>query len=161
MVMNEVKKIEARLQKKIQEISALEDKLKAAKAYAQALHDVMNMLRNEGDNESRSESALKQGSAVAQARDVILDRGIPAHINEILDALGKDVTREAKASLTSSLAAYVRRGEIFSRPAPNTFGLLELGHTADSGKQVEPPAEFGRPEERGMRVDDLDDDIPF
>jgi hypothetical protein len=26
------------------------------------------------------------------------------------------------------LAAYVRRGEIFTRPSPNTFGLLELGH---------------------------------
>ena len=49
------------------------------------------------------------------------------YLDELLGALGKLVTRETKASLTSSLAAYVRKNEIFTRTAPSTCGLVELG----------------------------------
>ena len=67
-------------------------------------------------------------------------------------------------SLASSLAAYVRRGEIFSRPAPNTFGLLELGHLGGEEAE-EPPSGFGKVttirEEPKAEVGEVDDDIPF
>jgi hypothetical protein len=86
---------------------------------------------------------------------VILSRGRPVHIDDLLQALGRDNTREAKASLGSSLAAYVRREEIFTRPAPNTFGLIELGHQ-NRPKSTEPPEGFGR-----LSSPDSDDKIPF
>ena len=160
--MSERKKIEERLRKKMQEIGALEDKLKAARIYVQALQDILKLVDRE-DGEAKPESVLKAGSAVAQARDVILERSVPVHINEILDALGKDATREAKASLTSSLAAYVRRNEIFTRPAPNTFGLVELGHETNDENPPEPPPNFGQ-SPASARVGggfDTDDEIPF
>ncbi|MEQ8328675.1 MAG: hypothetical protein RIE84_15485 [Parvibaculum sp.] len=153
--MSERKAVEDRLRKKEQEINALEEKIKAAKVYVQALRDILKLLDG-GDNSPKSESILKSGSAVAQARDVILEKGVPVHINEILDALGKGDTREAKASLTSSLAAYVRRGEIFTRPAPNTFGLVELGHTTADSAPSEPPTNFGQ-----TPIADDDEEIPF
>jgi hypothetical protein len=140
--MTERKKIEDRLRKKEQEIGTFEDKIKATKVYIQALRDILKMLDNEDDGSS-PESVLRSGSAVDQARQVILERGTPVHINELLEALGKEVTRESKASLTSSLAAYVRRSEIFTRPAPSTFGLAELGHETMEESQ-EPPDDFGR-----------------
>lgn len=140
--MSERKKIEERLRKKEQEVQVLEDKLRTAHVYVGALRDVLKLIDDEP--EQNSEIILRSGSAVAQARDVILQIGEPIHINDIMKALGKEATREQRASLTSSLAAYVRRNEIFSRPAPNTFGLLELGHKTAEESDSEPPAGFGR-----------------
>jgi hypothetical protein len=154
--MSERRKIEDRLRKKEQEVAVLEDKLRAGRVYIQALRDILKMLSEGIDDVNDTDSSLRTGSAVDQARRVILDRKNPVHIDEILSALGRDVTREAKASLTSSLAAYVRRGEIFTRPAPNTFGLSELGHDVLDEAKKEPPVDFGR-----VSSIALDDDIPF
>jgi chorismate-pyruvate lyase len=140
--MDERQKIQERLRKKEQEIQTLEEKLKAAKSYVHALHDVLLLLGDQSPP-AAAESVLRPRSAVAQARDVILKRGKPVHIGELLEALGKVASRESRASLTSSLAAYVRRGEIFTRPAPNTFGLIELGH-ATPPEVGGPPSGFGR-----------------
>lgn len=160
--MTERKKIEDRLRKKEQEITSLEEKIKAARIYVQALKDILKMLGSEEREESDAADAdatLRSGSAVDQARHVILRRGDPVHIDDILVALGKEPTREAKASLTSSIAAYVRKNEIFTRPAPNTFGLVELGHTEAIEREPEPPVDFGR--EPTSRRPSIDDDIPF
>ena len=142
--MNERQKIEETISKKEQEIQSLDEKIRAAKVYVKALRDVLNMLDRDGTAEV-AESTLRPGSLVAQARDVILKKGHPAHISNLLSAMGKEQTREARASLASSLAAYVRRGDIFVRTAPNTFGLLELGHSAESAPRVpSPPTGFGK-----------------
>lgn len=159
--MSELKKVEERLRKKQQEIAALEEKVKAGRAYIQALQDVLKILSRDADDDE-PESKLRPGSAVAQARDVILDNGSPMQIDEILSALGKAATRETRASLVGSIAAYVRRDEIFTRPAPNTFGLIELGHDTYSveDEPAEPPAGFGR---QPIASDpfEIDDDSPF
>jgi hypothetical protein len=156
--MSEKSIILEKLQKKEVEIQGLEDKLKAAKIYVQALQDVLNALGRDS-GESAMDAALRPGSSVATARDVILKSGQPMHISDLLAALGKAVTKEGRASLASSLAAYVRRGEIFTRPAPNTFGLVELGHThQSSGEQPHPPVGFG---ESNSSIVDMDDEIPF
>ncbi len=139
--MEDRKRIEEKLRKKEQEVEALEERLKIARIYVQALQDVLKLL--DKGSEASTASVLRPGSAVAQAREIILARGEPVHITSILEAMGKSANREARASLTSSLAAYVRRGEIFTRPAPNTFGLAELGHVTES-EQDQPPAGFGQ-----------------
>ncbi|WP_394888011.1 hypothetical protein ACG873_23310 [Mesorhizobium sp. AaZ16] len=157
--MTERKKIEDRLRKKEQEVASLEEKTKVARVYIQALRDILKMLASDADDNTDAESVLRPGSAVAEARQVILNKGAPVHINDILQALGREATREAKASLTSSLAAYVRRGEIFTRPAPNTFGLAELGHETTEEEVAEPPPDFGRP--TPPRPPEPDDEIPF
>jgi len=158
--MSERRKIEEKLRRKEQEVVTLEEKLKSAKVYIQALRDILKMLGTDGHEESDPESVLRAGSAVDQARSVIIKKGSPVHIDDILAALGKDVTREAKASLTSSLAAYVRRGEIFTRPAPNTFGLVELGHEPAEIIGGEPPVGFGQ-SSTSLPQSHEEDDIPF
>ncbi len=156
--MSERAKIEERLRRKEQEIASLDEKLRAAKVYAQALKDILKLLSADDPDED-ADKILRAGSSVAQAREVILARSSPVHINELLRAIGREVTRESKASLTSSLAAYVRKGEIFTRPAPNTFGLAELGHDAStSNHPSEPPEEFGAPMVSTSGDDDV---IPF
>ena len=162
--MNERRAIEDRLRKKQAEIQSLEEKLKVARVYVHALQDILKVISKDDDSNS-AEATLKPGSSVALTRDLILRKGSPLHINKILNAHGRGVTREARASLTSSLAAYVRRGEIFTRPAPNTFGLVELGHHSMEEDDSNPPAGFGettvlsRPSQNTEPGDD--DDIPF
>ena len=155
--MNQRRKIEEKLRKKEQEIQFLEEQIKQARAYIQALQDVLKIMPR-----SAELMTLRQGSAVAQARDIILQAGKPVHINAILEALGKNVTREARSSITSSLAAYVRKGEVFTRTGPNTYGLAELGHeeTANGDEaQSEPPSGFG--ELRRPRSPPEEDEVPF
>lgn len=144
--MNERRKIEERLRKKEEEIRDLEGQIRDAKIYVQALLDVLKILPRSSDRELFNGSGtLRAGSGVAKARELILQEGHPVHVVELLKALGREPTREARASLSGSLAAYVRRSEIFSRPSPNTFGLIELGHGNDAPEE-EPPADFGEEE---------------
>jgi hypothetical protein len=155
--MSERKIIEGQLSKKVAEIQALEEKLKSARVYARALEDILKELDKSTSAtpaSAESDVSLRRGSSVDQARAVILERGTPIYIDDLLEALGKEVTRETKASLTGSLAAYVRREEIFTRPAPSTFGLIELRHFEIAEESNEPPAAFG-----SMQAED--DEIPF
>lgn len=153
--MSERAAIEERLKKKRSEVSNLEDKLRTAKVYIAALEDVLRIFKDEGAPESDGDTKLRAGSSVAQAKEIILARGEPVHIDDLLASMGKEVTRDSKASLASSLAAYVRRQEIFSRTGPNTFGLIELDHSEEADEPEAPPPQFG------TFADDLDDDIPF
>lgn len=157
--MNDRHMIADRLRKKEAEIQGLEDKLRVARIYVQALQDVMKLLDHTIERTSPTETLLKPGSTVAIARETILTLDRPVHMNELLKAQGKANNREARASLTSSLSAYVRRGEIFTRPAPNTFGLAELGHLEVATKDTEPPPDFGR--QSPAKPSDLDEEIPF
>ncbi|WP_108814961.1 hypothetical protein [Loktanella sp. Alg231-35] len=150
--------IEAQLEKKVAEIQSLEDKLKVAKVYVKALEDVIKAIDKGGDDSvSVGDVTLRKGSLVAKARDVIMGRGSPIHIDDLLEALGREVTRETKASLTGSLAAYVRKEEIFTRPAPSTFGLIELKHFEIEEVEKSPPQGFGY----ASTSTDMDDEIPF
>ena len=143
--MSERRKVEEKLRRKEQEITGLEEKVKAARVYVQALRDVLKIMDGSNDD-GTVEAVLRSGSAVAKAKEEIMRQGAPVHISQLLEALGKDQTRENRASLTSSLSAYVRRGEIFTRPEPNTFGLVDLGQTEKAEKEAMPPKGFGKDE---------------
>jgi hypothetical protein len=131
--------------RKQQEIRELELQIEKAKAYVQALQDSMRFLPRENGVD---ETSLRPGTALAQARDVLRSSGKPMHISEILKALNKPVDKNNRLSLSGSLSSYVRNGQIFNRPAPNTFGLIEFskasanGSDADSG-EFELPEDFG------------------
>ena len=129
--------IESRIKIKEKEIQYLEAKLREANGYVAALRDLLGL--NSPDDKSMAE----------QARDIILANGHPVHITKLLSAMGREITRDSRVSLTSALSAYVRRGELFIKVGPNQFGLRELGHrrpaavahSRDSG----PPDDFGEP----------------
>lgn len=158
--MSERKRIEDRLRKKQTEVASLEEKIKAAKVYITALQDVLKMLGRDADDIDEPEAKLRPGSSVAQAREAILARGEPMHLDDLLGSMGKDVNSANKASLGGSLAAYVRDNDIFCRTAPNTFGLIELGHQSveEEADEIEPPAGFGR---EPVAAAEIDEDVPF
>ena len=155
--MSERSVIEAKIKRKEAEIQSLEKKLEVARVYLQAVRDILKAVDKEAADDRSDETALRKGSSVAQAREVIMTLGAPVHIDDLLRHLGRDLTRQNKASLTGSLAAYVRRDEIFTRPSPNTYGLIELNHLSVDDTPDEPPQDFGNVSPPA----NLDEDIPF
>ena len=149
------RQIEAMVKRKEQEIQEIEAKVKEAKIYLQALQDVLKRFPRDDVRDASPISMLRPGSMVAQARNMILKEGKPLHVDEILAGQGKDLTRKNRTALGSSLSAYVRKGIIFTRTAPNTFGLMEMEKSVS--EQPEPPPDFGQ--ETVQQT--ADDEIPF
>lgn len=136
------------LDKKQQEIVMLEAQLDRAKIYIQALQDSMKVLPREAAvDQPAKQTIMRPGTTLAKVRAAILAAGKPLHINDIVVALGKTADKGAKVSVSSSIAWYVRRGQIFTRPLPNTFGLVELSDSEQTpvlgSEGVELPATFG------------------
>ena len=135
-----LKKIERKQAEQLEQERAFERERAASLAYLQALQDMLKSLPRE-PTEIGADKIFRQGSAMARTRELILAAKRPLHIGEILTALGKTNDHNARASISGALGAYVRRGEVFTRPRPNTFGLDELGHH-ESADEL-PPEDFG------------------
>jgi hypothetical protein len=131
------------IDKKQQEIDGLEIQIKEAKAYVQALQDSMKLLPRETNGIIEdTEHTLRPGSKLAQTRDILKAAGKPMPIGDILKSLGKPNDTKNRVSLAGTLAGYAKKGRIFTKTAPNTFGLLEFGSTEESPED-ELPEEFG------------------
>jgi seryl-tRNA synthetase len=130
-------KIEEKIKKKEEEIQELENKIREAKAYLQALQDTIKILPKENVSGAMVENMLKPGSNIDKTYNFLKKTGKPVHLNEILIGIGKTISKKDKISLSGSLGWYVRRNEVFTRPAPNTFGLINFEDI------IEPPDGFG------------------
>jgi hypothetical protein len=128
------------ISRKEQEINELEQKLRDARIYLQAVQDSIKALPREAMDANQVKE-LRPGTAVANARELIKSAGRPLHITDILRGLGKPVDAKNKLSLSGSLAGYVRDNQIFTRPAPNTFGLREF---LNGDKSADLPEDFGK-----------------
>ena len=69
---------------------------------------------------------LREGGELALARDAIKAHGSSMHLDNILMAINKELTRENKASLAGSLNRYSKEGQVLCKEGPNTYGLLEF-----------------------------------
>lgn len=131
------------IDRKQQEIDALEIQLREAKAYVQALQDSMKLLPRETNGITQdTEHTLRPGSTLAKTRDVLKSAGKPMPIGEILKALGRPQDTKHRVSLAGTLAGYAKKGRIFTKTAPNTFGLIEFGGTEET-LEDDLPEEFG------------------
>lgn len=139
------------LDRKQAELADLEIKLREGRAYMQALQDSIKVLPRDPQDEQPD---LRPTSALARTRDLIRNSGKPLHISEILKLLGKPHDKKGRVSLSGTLSSYVRSGRIFTKTAPNTFGLIEMNtHNNDNNVVqiagegtigVEVPASFGK-----------------
>ena len=127
--------LQRKIEKKQEEIGQMHFQISQQEAYLQALQDVLSSIPK--DDGAPRDITLRHGTAVAKARDAILAAGKPLHVSEILKAIGKEDTKDGRISLGGSLSAYVRRREVFTRPEPNTFGLIEMALESISPKNGE------------------------
>ena len=126
------------IDKKQQEIRGLELQLREASAYIQALQDSMKLLPREVDA-GKTEHTLRPESTLSKTRDILKAAGTPMPIGEILKALGQPLDTKHRVSLAGTLSGYARKRRIFTKTAPNTFGLLDFG----ASDEDELPEEFG------------------
>jgi len=118
--------LEKRIDKKQAEIRDYEERIREAKAYLQGLQDTLKLVPLGDLTESSGAATLRPGSNIAKAHDVLKAAGKPLYITEILKAMNQPTDKKNRLALGGSLAAYVRRNMLFTRPAPNTFGLIEF-----------------------------------
>ena len=140
------KKLESRVVDQVKKIADLQLALAESKAYLAALQDTLKLMPTQGEHIT-AVPVLRDGTDLAKVRNLLRTEGKHLHINDILKRLGKEVTRNNKAALGGSISTYVRKGHMFTRPAPNSFGLVEFevqggGHT-EAEAEVEPPDDFG------------------
>lgn len=136
--------IQKRIERKQQELTEREMAFAleraATGAYIQAMQDMLKSLPRASSDIRPTNLILRPGSAMAQAKDAIQKAGKPLHISEILRAIGRPVDKVTRVSIGGSISNYVRRGEVFTRTAPNTFGLVGMESVTPS----EPPEGFGK-----------------
>lgn len=128
--------IEKKIRRKQEEIKALEVQIRETAAHVAGLEEALRLLPREGANDGGAEKMLRANTNVSRARDAILKAKKPLHIVELLRAMGEGVDKKNRLGLAGTLASYVRKGEIFTRPMPNTFGLIEID-TADKDDEFD------------------------
>ena len=150
-----------RIDRKSQEITELESQIREARSYMQGLQDVLKLIPRDNSDEKKTEHVLRPNSDMAKARDYLKKTGKAVYVGDILDGIGKGDTKPNRLSLSGSLGDYVRRGEIFTRPAPNTFGLAEFENEKAAEAMSEPPENFGVSVAHSPVDVDSDDPDPF
>ena len=127
-----------RIDKKRTEIDGLRAHLHAEERYLEALLDSYKLLPRSGEESNGgSPSNLRKGSNTGKAFAALKRAGHPLHVKDLVEAMGLKVNRTTTQGLASSLRAYVNKGEIFTKPAPNTYGLVEFGESAQAADAKE------------------------
>ncbi len=102
------------------ELARLEAELAAGRAYLRSLEERINAAETRGTDEEQD------GDPVVAIRRLIREAGQPLYIDDILRGLDRPLNRESREEILQLLRSWVRRGEIFTRPRPAIFGLVEL-----------------------------------
>jgi len=151
------KKFSRQIEKKHKEIEELKCKIREielsireAEAYIQAFEDMMKHLPKTGDDEERF--TVRVGSAIDLARKVLEQSGVPLHVDDLLIKMGREAGKSGRQALSGQLSHYVRQNRIFTRTAPNTFGLKQwLGESDDMDNEQDDqdsnpdiPGDFGK-----------------
>ncbi len=131
-------KFEKRLREKEQEIAELENKIREARIYVQALQDSMRFLPKE-ESGGVEKPTFRHGSITQKTYEVLKGSNKPMHSKEILSALDLEINRHNLSTLRGSIGAYIREGKIFFSPSPGTIGLIGVPYsqTEESKKKEE------------------------
>jgi len=124
------------------ELSELQRQIEMARAYIQGLKDILPKVAKQTKGpQGTHDNELRPGSAADKARKAIKRIGQPLHIGQLVVLMGKENTKKNRLSLAGTLARCVREKIVFTRPAPNTFGLLEF---EEQELAEEVPEDFGK-----------------
>jgi hypothetical protein len=130
------RKFEDKIKKERQQLDEQKALLAEAMARLSGYKDAIKLM--EKDAEEPSEPELRPGSELFKIREAVRMMGIPLTLAQMLEVLGEQDNPSKRNSVRGSIGRYARDNKIFVQTAPNTFGLLELGHKPAS----EPPGEI-------------------
>jgi hypothetical protein len=120
------KKLEDKIRKEKQAADEERAALAEAMARLSGYREALKLL--EKDAEESSEPELRPGSELYRIREAMRLMGQPLTLAQMLETLGEQDNAGKRNSVRGSVGRYAREGKIFVQTAPNTFGLLELGH---------------------------------
>lgn len=115
--------LESRVARERKRVTELRNEIIRREAFVQGLEAALNLLS--ADRPQDLGESLRSGSDVSKAQQLLSVTKRPLHISDILKGIGKEDTKQNRASLGSSLARYARKGEVFQRGRrPNEFTLI-------------------------------------
>jgi len=138
MLMKAERDIERKIKQKEEEAQRLREDLLRAEVYIEAMHESLRLVKKTSNAELGN--SIRPGSMIHKAQEILRKEGKPLYVGDLLNRMGREVTKMNRMSLSGSLGTYVRNKQVFTRPAPNTFGLIEFGNSAEDD---EPPEGFG------------------
>lgn len=116
--------VEMRIARERRRIAELRNEIMRRESFVAGLEAALKIIPSEEGPQSSSVEPLRTGSDVKKAQQLLMTVKGALHISDILKGIGKEDTKQNRASLASSLARYARRGEIFQREGPNEFALI-------------------------------------
>ena len=131
------KEIERLIEKKEQERAEHLRQAEHAGVYIQALKDTLKRIPVDPLDVTAPKVKLRAGSDLEKVQNVIRKAGKPIHINLIIASMGeagKAFVGPKFNGLVGSLTGYAKKGRVFTRPEPNTFGLVEFIHNSIEAK---------------------------
>lgn len=134
------KKLEREIEKQQRKLQELRNQIIAEEAYLKAQMDMLKFIPR---SDEFGDAAMRAGGDPARVHEILEEEGTPMHLKDLLLRLEREDTKDARAALAGTLGWYVRKDEVFTRPAPSTFGLKSFAATF----ATEPPDDFGSDEE--------------
>ena len=132
--MNYMKKLENKIRKEKEEVENIDSRIAELKiqrrevlsrvAAFEEAREFMPDSSDQMENKGHPLKGIRKGSFADKARTILLQNNRPLKIIQILNEMGEPKSR--RQTIGGILSNYVRRGEIFSRPEPGVFGLLEF-----------------------------------
>jgi len=111
------------IQELIEEKTIIDNKIMTLSAEQKGMEDILKMLpTDEKDEKCRT---IRPTSQAGKAQKFLKKQIEPVHISKILIGIKVANSNKNRGALASTLRAYANRGEVFTLPAPNTFGLVE------------------------------------
>lgn len=138
--MKAVRDIERKIRQKEEEATRLREELAKAEAYVEAMQESLRLIKKTTSAEEGN--GIRPGSMIHKAQMILRKVGKPLYVGNLLEQMGREVTKNNRMSLAGSLGTYVRNEQVFTRPAPNTFGLVEFNEPETEGDD-QPPEGFG------------------
>jgi hypothetical protein len=114
------------IEPKRQRLAAIETRLREAAAILKG-EPIAKPKSRHGFVGGKRAKPIQHGSSVWWTAKVLHMLGRPTHITQLLPRINRESGESFKAStLVSNLSRYVKFGDTFERPAPNTFGLIDF-----------------------------------
>jgi hypothetical protein len=122
--MNVRTEIEKKSEKKRAEISGWQAMIRASEAHIEGMQEVLKILPL--DHEEAT-AELRAGSDMDKVRNILRQAGKPMHVDEIRGKItDRQWTTGEANGLAGSLNTYAKKGRVFTKTAPKTFGLIEF-----------------------------------
>ncbi len=133
--------IERRIEKEKQKLLELRAQIDKSEHFVLGLQEALKFVPQDSHG-PQQRAVLQPGSAVKKAEELLRQTGKPMHMTDIVKGIGNPV--DSQPSLVSSISRYVKKGVIFKRLGPNTYGLLEWDARAGQKIPIDLPPTFGR-----------------